>query len=184
MNNIQIISQFSSNYPENFLQLKQPPQVIFAMGNIKLLNSFSVGVVGARVCTEESKVLTQQLVEELCLNKITVVSGMADGIDQIAHETCILHHGKTIAIIGSGFDNAKKERIFSKILNNNGLIISEYFPDIPAFKYNFPRRNKLLVALSHAIVAVETHQKSGTMITAKEALLQKVPLFTFPRWNS
>ena len=102
------------------------------------------------------------------------------GIDQVAHKACIENKGKTIAIIGSGFNIVKNRKIFSSILKNDGLILSEYMPDTPAFKYNFPRRNSLIVALCNGVIAVEVHENSGTMITAKEALKQTVPLFTFP----
>lgn len=180
MENIIIILKSSEYYPKKLLSLKQPPEFLFALGNLKLLNTFSVGIVGARACTEESIVLTKQLVTELSIRGITILSGMADGIDQIAHEACLKAHGKTIAILGAGFDTLKKQKIFTEILNNNGLILTEYFPDIPAFRYNFPRRNQILVSISNSIVAVETHLKSGTMITASEALSQNVPLFTFP----
>jgi len=180
MKAIKIILQNSSYYPPKLHTLKQPPEFLLALGNRKLLNTFGVGIVGARACTEESILLTKQLVPELSRRGITIISGMADGIDQIAHQECIHAKGKTIAIIGCGFEIAKKEKIFSEILENDGLIISEYFPDIPALRYHFPRRNQILVALSKAIVAVETHVKSGTMITAKEALQQQIPLFTFP----
>lgn len=180
MKNIKIISKSSPYYPKRFSVLTPSPESIFAIGNLDLLNTFIIGVVGARACTTESILLTKQLVTELANRGITILSGMADGIDTIAHETCLSLHGNTIAIIGSGFQIAEKRKIFSSILDNNGLILSEYFPDMPAFRYNFPRRNRLLVGLSQSIVAVETHLKSGTMITAKEALVQKVPLFTFP----
>lgn len=180
MENIKIILKPSPYYPQELLRLKFPPEFLFAMGNLELLNTFSIGIVGARACSEESIALTKQLVNELTNRNVTIISGMADGIDHIAHETCIEEQGKTIAVIGSGFYIAKKKKIFHNILKNNGLIISEYFPDIPAFPYNFPRRNQLLVALSKSIVAIETHLKSGTMITAEEALKQNVPLFTFP----
>lgn len=176
-----LISKKSKLYLPQLLELKMPPEFLLAVGNLELLNSFCIGIVGARACSSESIQLTKQLVTELCKRNVTILSGMADGIDQIAHETCIKVGGKTIAIIGCGFDAVKQKKIYSQILNNNGLIISEYFPDIPALPYHFPRRNQILVALSKGIVAVETHLESGTMITAKGALLQKRPLFTFPR---
>lgn len=180
MENIKLILKNSPYYPQNLFKLKQPPEFLFALGNLELLNTLSIGIVGARACSDESVLLTKELVNGLAIRNITIVSGMADGIDKIAHESCLNIHGKTIAVIGSGFNMIKKKKIFSRILENDGLIISEYFPDIPAFPYNFPRRNQILVALAKSIVAVEVHLKSGTMITAEEALKQKTPLFTFP----
>lgn len=180
MENIKIILKNSSYYPKTLFKLKTIPEFLFAVGNLDLLKTFCIGIVGARACEEDSIFLTKQLVNELSSRNITILSGMADGIDQIAHEACLDVNGKTIAIIGSGFNTIKNKSLFGKILEHDGLILSEYFPDIPAFKYNYPRRNQLLVALSKGIVAVETHKKSGTMITAKEALFQKIPLFTFP----
>lgn len=180
MENIKIILKNSPYYPKPLLKLKKVPEFLFALGNLDLLKTFCVGIVGARACEEESIFQTKQLVNELSSRKVTILSGMADGIDEIAHETCIKANGKTIAIIGSGFNNIKNSRLCNEIIEHGGLVLSEYFPDIPAFKYNYPRRNQILVALSKCVIAVETHKKSGTMITAKEALSQRIPLFTFP----
>lgn len=180
MNEIRIISPHSPLYSPSFLQLKPPPTLLFAIGNLNLLQTYTIAIVGARACTPESIFFTKQLVNELSLRNITILSGMADGIDTIAHEACLQSNGKTIAIIGSGFDAVKRKPLFQKILDHDGLILSEYFPDIPAMPYHFPRRNMLLVTLSKGVVAVETHLKSGTMITAKEALHQHIPLYTIP----
>lgn len=180
MNNLKLIYKSNPLYPQKLLTLKNPPELLFAIGNLKLLNTFSIAIVGARKFNQNSKLLTQNLAKELSIRNVTILSGMADGIDSIAHESCIDSLGKTIAILGNGFNISKSKNIFNRILENDGLILSEYFPDIPAFKYNFPRRNEIIVALSDGIVAVEVHPKSGTLITAKQALNQNKKLFTFP----
>ena len=181
MEKVTVIQKDSFYYPPKFSQLKAPPSVLFALGNLSLLHTFCIGIVGARTCCNESIFLTKQFVHELSKRNITIISGMADGIDQIAHETCINTGGKTIAIIASGLEIAKKKKIFHQILENDGLILTEYSAEIPALRYHFPRRNALLVALSKGVIAIETHLKSGTMITAEEAFKQNVPLFTIPR---
>ena len=180
MNQIKLIYKNNPLYPKKFLKLKQPPDILFAIGNLNLLNSFSIAIVGARNATLNSQLLTKDLSKELTNRNITIISGMATGIDSIAHEACLEVKGNTIAILGNGFDISRRQKIFNKILINNGLILSEYFPDIPALKYHFPRRNELITALSDGVVAVEVHEKSGTLITAKKALSHGKPLFTFP----
>ena len=177
---MKILSKEDINYPSKLLSLTKPPEILFYEGDISLLNTFSIAVVGSRKFSFEGKCITENLVTELALRNVTILSGMAIGIDSISHQACINANGKTIAILGSGMIEAKSKKIYKKILNSGGLIISEYFPDTPAFKYNFARRNELVAALSDGVIVTEAKINSGTLITAKEALLQNKPLFTFP----
>lgn len=105
---------------------------------------------------------------------------MAEGIDTIAHESALNSTGNTIALLPCGFNASKSRKIFNEILNANGLILSEYFPDMPSFKSNFSRRNELISVLSDGVVVIEAHEKSGTLITGKHALKHSTPLFSFP----
>ena len=117
MYNIKLIYQNSSLYPQKLFSIKKPPDLLFALGNTKLLNEFSISVVGARKCSTNSKLLTNSLVKELSLRNIVILSGMAEGIDTIAHETCIENKGKTIAILGNGFNYSSKKNIRNSLLN-------------------------------------------------------------------
>lgn len=182
MKDIKLISKLCNKYPKKLKDLENSPNIIYSIGNLNLLNTFSLAVVGSRSCTIEAKILTEKLVRELATLGITIISGMANGIDSIAHETAIKCGGQTIAILGSGFDVAKGKKIFKQILDNDGLILSEYSPTMPAFKYHFPQRNSLISGLSDGVIIAEARKNSGTLITAKHALNQNKPIFTFP-WN-
>ena len=175
-----LIEKENPMYPQKLLSIKNPPDILFAEGNLELLNTFSLAIVGSRNYTITGKILTENLVKELATRNITIVSGMAIGIDSIAHESCVEAQGNTIAILGSGFIDAKRKKIFKKILENNGLIITEYLPDTPAYKSNFPRRNELISGISDGVIVTEAKINSGTLITANHAISQNKPLFTFP----
>ena len=182
MKDIQLISKLCSKYPKKLLSLENSPDVIYAVGNLNLLDTFSLAVVGSRACTMEAKALTEKLVKELATLGITIISGMANGIDSLAHETALNCGGNTIAILGSGFEVAKGKKILKKILDGDGLILSEYSPKVPALKYHFPQRNSLISGLSDGVIITEARKNSGTLLTAQHALNQHKPLFTFP-WN-
>ncbi len=182
MKDIQLISKLCSKYPKKLLSLENSPDVIYAVGNLNLLDTFSLAVVGSRACTMEARALTEKLVKELATLGITIISGMANGIDSLAHETALSCGGNTIAILGSGFDVANGKKIFKKILDGDGLILSEYSPTVPALKYHFPQRNSLISGLSDGVIITEARKNSGTLLTAQHALNQHKPLFTFP-WN-
>lgn len=180
MKPIQLISKSCSDYPQKLSLISESPEIIFAIGNISLLNTFSLAIVGSRNCTFDAKNFTENLVKDLVSQNITIVSGMARGIDTIAHKTCIESGGKTIAILGCGFIHVERQKIFNEILKNDGLIISEYFPDTPPFRFNFPRRNALISGISDGIIVTQAREDSGSLITAKCAIEQNKPLFTFP----
>lgn len=182
MNKIQLISKLCDKYPQKLLKIENAPDIIFAMGNLSLLNTFSIAVIGSRNFTMEAKTLTQSLVKDLVKEGITIVSGMARGIDTIAHEACMDEGGKTIAILGSGLLSIANQKVASRILSNDGLIISEYFPDVPPLKFNFPRRNSLISGISDGVVITEARENSGSLITADFAQKQNKNIFSFP-WN-
>lgn len=181
MEQIHLISKISNNYPKNLLHINNPPDILFGIGNLSLLNSFSLAIIGARNYTLEAKILTSDLIKNLIKHKITIISGMARGIDSIAHEICIEEGGSTIAIVAGGFLNICNQKIFNKIIKNNGLVISEYFPDIPSYKSNFPQRNRLISGISDGVIIPQASLNSGSLITGNYALSQNKPLFTFPR---
>lgn len=180
MKNIELISNSCNLYPQKLLNISNFPDILFAIGNTSLLNTFSLAVIGSRNYTLDAKIITQNLVKDLVSLNITIVSGMARGIDTIAHEACIDAGGKTIAILGAGFLIMEKQKIFKKILDNDGLILSEYLPDMPAYKSNFPRRNELIAGISSGVIITQAAQNSGSLITAHHAIKQQKPIFTFP----
>ena len=119
MSNITLISKLCDTYPTQLLQIPNPPDILFAIGNLSLLNKFSIAIVGSRNFTLDAKILTENLVKDLVHQGVTIVSGMARGIDTIAHTACISNGGKTIAILGCGFSLVEHHTIFQKILKNN-----------------------------------------------------------------
>lgn len=156
---------------------------IYAYGDVELLKQNSVAVVGSRNCSEYGKIMAKKITEELVMNNMVIVSGMALGIDSIAHETCIANGGKTIAVLGSGLRNIYpqgNEKLFKKIIESGGLVLSEYNIDEPVQKKNFPMRNRILSGLSNGVVVIEATYRSGTSITAKYAKKQGKEVFCIP----
>lgn len=180
MNKIKLITKESKLYPKKLLCMSEPPDLLFAIGNTNLLNTFSIAVVGSRIHSLKGQNLAENIVKELTNQNVCIISGMANGIDNISHQTCIENDGQTVAILGGGLNLFKNKNIFKKILENNGLILSEYFPDTPSFKFHFIRRNEIIAALSDGVIVVEGKLNSGTLITATHALNLKKKLFTFP----
>jgi len=167
-----IVHYGSPEYPKKFMELRDPPFWFFAQGNYELLEKKSVGVVGTREPTEKGIFLTQSVVSHLIGTDYSTVSGLAYGIDQVAHTASLMLGVPTIAVLGTGVDaNYPKnsEEIRKKIIDEGGLIISEYLPDQKPSRDNFVRRNRLQAALSNVLVPVEWKLKSGTAHTVKFA---------------
>ncbi|MGD8277395.1 MAG: DNA-processing protein DprA [Gemmatimonadota bacterium] len=158
-------------YPA-FDGLVDPPPVLFARGDLSLLDRPSVAVVGSRRHTEYGADATRRIVTALAGAGVVVASGLAHGIDRIAHESALECGGATFAVIGSGIDveyptaNARLQRRIAR----KGLVLSEFMPGDPALRHHFPKRNRLLAALTTAVVVVEAAGRSGSLITADHAL--------------
>lgn len=185
---IQVITMQDKKYPKNLFELKNPPEKLYAIGNIELLNEFSLAIVGARKCEEESLNLATILAENFVKLGITIISGLAIGIDTAAHEGTLNSNGKTVAVLGSGFNKLYpkcNKELSEKIVDNNGLVISEYEPDTPPLKPNFVNRNRIIAALSSGVIVIEASEKSGSISTAKVAMNLKKKIFTVPgdRYN-
>ena len=153
-----------------------------------MLNEFSLAIVGARKCEEESLRLATRLAENFAKLGITIISGLAIGIDTAAHEGTLNSIGKTVAVLGSGFNKLYpkcNKELSEKIVDNNGLVISEYEPDTPPLKPNFVNRNRIIAALSSGVIVIEASEKSGSISTAKVAMNLKKKIFTVPgdRYN-
>ena len=143
-----------------------------------------MAIIGCRSYTEYGKKTAKSLSFKLARNGIRIVSGLAKGIDSFAHIGCIVSGGKTIAVLGSGFNNIyPKENIelAKEIVKTGGAIISEYNPDTRPLAENFPRRNRIISGLSNGVIVVEAREKSGTLITVEHALDQGKEVFAVPR---
>lgn len=163
--------------------IKSSPKIIYAIGDISILNKKSISIVGSRNNSEYGRNVTKIFTKELVKNDMVIVSGLARGIDSIAHEACINNFGKTIAVVGSGLKNIyppENEYLFYKIIENGGLIISEYPMDYPVQLKNFPKRNRIISGLSLGTLIIEATYRSGTSITARFAKAQGRKVFCIP----
>ena len=172
------------DYPKEFKTCWCPPIVLFYKGDITLLKKLSkaVAVVGTRKPTKYGVWATKKLVREMDKDAI-IVSGLAKGIDSVAHAQCIEDGGKTIAVLGSGINYCYPERnkeIYEAILKSNGLILSEYPDMTPPTQLNFPFRNRLITALSLGVLVTEAFARSGTSITVNYALTLNKTVFSIP----
>ena len=183
MKEIIILEKNNKEYPKKLLKIEDAPEKLYALGNIELLNKTSVGIVGSRECTEYGWYQAYKFSNELSKNDICIVSGMALGIDSAAHIGAKDEKGKTIAVLGGGFNKifpTENENLFYSILKNDGCIISEYELDVEANSYTFPKRNRIISGLSKALLVVEAKHRSGTTITAKYAKEQGKEVFCIP----
>lgn len=177
------ILETDKNYPKMLLKMKKHPKKIYAMGNLKLLQNKALGIVGTRSNTEYGEKVAKQFANKISQTGITIVSGLALGIDSIAHINAMKNKGRTIAVIGSGFNNIYPEEnkeLFKEILRNRGCIISEYSPEKEVDLSNFPIRNRIITGISEGILIVEAKFRSGSSITAKYAFKQEKPVFCIP----
>lgn len=181
--NIQIVKKGTINFPIQLYDLEDCPKELYVVGNKKLLDEFSIAIVGSRNCVEESKEFASGVSYDLSIRGVNIISGLARGIDRISHEACLRAKGKTIAVLGGGFDNLyPKENIklLYDILENDGLVITEYAPNIPCLRPNFIARNRIIAALSQGIIVVEAKEKSGSLTTAKFGFKMKRNIFACP----
>lgn len=180
---MKIIQKEDKTYPQKLLKIKDSPNQLYVEGNINLLNQKSIAIVGSRVATDYGKNCAKLFSAQLSNQGFTIISGLAVGIDSIAHIYSMEEQGKTIAVLGSGFDNIYPEEnyyLYKKILENDGCIITEYPPETPKSKENFPKRNRIISGLSIGVLLVEAKYGSGGAITAKLAIKQGKELFCIP----
>jgi DNA processing protein len=171
-----------SVYPEAFHHLADPPPVLFLRGDESLLSRPGVTIVGARKATERGRDIAYRLGAGLARAGVTVVSGMALGVDGAAHRGTLSVGGATVAVLGRGADQPYPRShgsLFREILGS-GLVVSEFLPGTPALPHHFPRRNRLLAGLAHTVVVVEAAKRSGSLITVEHALDLGLDVFAVP----
>ena len=179
---IKIIKQ--NEFPEKLKNIRKAPKELYAIGDVNLLYEDGIGIVGTRKPTEYGIQICKEFSKEFALRNIPIVSGMAIGIDEIAHKTALEYNAKTIGVLGYGFDYYLKftenREIFAKIVEKGGLIISEYEASVEKCKDNFPQRNRIIAAISDGILVVEAAYRSGSSITARWAKEYKKKVFAVP----
>lgn len=171
---ISCLTKDDISYPKLLKEIYDPPICLFVRGEI-IADELFLAIVGSRKNSIYGQQITEKMTGFLASQGITIVSGLAFGIDSIAHETAVAKGGKTIAVLGSGIDKKHvtppaHRSLAEKIIHNNGAIISEYPPGAMANKYTFPRRNRIVAGMSFATLVIEAAEGSGALITAECAL--------------
>lgn len=183
--NIRLWIKNSKEYPRLLRNIAKPPLFLYVKGNMEI-DEKTIGVVGTRKMTTYGKSATEKVTKELIDCGVTIVSGLALGVDATSHKKALQNNGKTIAVVGSGLDviyPSENRKIWKKI-EENGLLISEYPLGTPPNAWNFPRRNRIIVGLSRGVVVMESYKKGGSLITAKLAFSENRDLFAIPGFIS
>jgi DNA processing protein len=169
-------------YPKRLKEIAQPPPVLFVKGSINVEDDWAVSVVGTRRVTAYGRQIATEIARFLAENGVTVVSGLARGVDAIAHQTAIQAGGRTIAVLGSGVDviYPPEHRKLAEEISSQGAVISDYAMGTQPESTNFPPRNRIIAGLSLATIVVEAGEKSGALITAKFAADQGREVFAVP----
>ena len=179
---VTVIDIFDEQYPGLLREIDTAPLVLYVWGDVTVLNEMGFAVIGTRHPTKYGIKLTKDFTKELSKMGFSIISGLAKGIDTIAHETALSSNAKTIAVLGSGLLNLypkQNEKLAKRILNN-GAVISEFGLNTPPLKENFPRRNRIVSGLSKGVLVTEAAYRSGTLITAHCALEQNRDVFAIP----
>ncbi|MDA7746628.1 DNA-processing protein DprA [Psychromonas sp.] len=177
-----IISYGDQRYPDLLKQISSPPLLLFAQGNLSLLNSPQIAIVGSRSCTPYGQQKAYDLAQQLAKSGLTITSGLAIGVDGMAHQGALTEIGSTIAVLGTGLNNIypKRHSTLANKIREQGLLLSEFWPDTPAYPSNFPRRNRIIAGLSLGTLVIEASVKSGSLITARYAIEQNRDVFALP----
>jgi len=183
-NNNYILFLDSPEYPKLLKQIHRPPEILYLQGNIKILEEPSIAIVGSRHMSAYGKENAWAFAKFLAESGLTITSGLALGIDAVAHESALSSGGYTIAVLPTGIDQCyprSHESLFKKISESgNGLLVSEFPLGTPPLKTGFPRRNRIISGLSIGVLVVEAALKSGSLITARTAMEQGREVFAIP----
>ncbi len=181
--NCKIISIFDSNYPELLKSIHSPPLVLYYQGELQNPDAMSISVVGTRKCTTYGKLVTEKFCEAFAKHNIIVTSGLATGIDTLAHFSTINNNGITYAVIASGLDcisNYQTKKNIQKIIEHSGAVLTEHKFGVNAKPVFFPQRNRIISGISLATLIVESDIKGGAMITARFAFDEGREVFAVP----
>jgi DNA processing protein len=178
-----IVFKGEEDYPASLLNIKEPPLVLYIRGNFNEEAAVPVAIVGTRKITPYGKRAAAKLAQDLTLSGVTLVSGLARGVDSMVHAAAVKNGKPTWALIGTGIGRcypAENRELAAGILENGGAIISELPFDAPPLAQHFPRRNRLIAGLSKLVAVIEGEEKSGALITAKIALEQGLDIMAVP----
>ena len=167
---ISIIKQSDNNYPEKLRKIKNPPKELWICGNKEILKKPIIAIVGSRKCSEYGRKYAREFARVLSKNGMCIISGLAIGIDTIVHESSMNELGKTIAVIASGFNKimpAENRELAYEIIEKGGVVINEVGTYLEENAENYPKRNRILVGLSDAIIVIEARLRSGSTLTGR-----------------
>lgn len=180
---LELLILTDEKYPKLLKEIHDPPGVLYMRGEILVQDEISLGVVGSRKYTSYGERAVEYLVEPLARNQITIVSGLALGIDTLAHRVALDAGGRTIGVLGCGLDQiypSSNVRLADKIIQGHGAIISEYPPGTPAYRSNFPLRNRIIAGMSLGTLIIEGAIDSGSLITGQAAIEYNREVFSVP----
>ena len=185
MEEIKEIKITDKQYPELLKKISDAPKVLYYKGNLGALKNNCFAIVGTRRPSSYGQQATLQIAGELADAGLTIISGMAPGIDTFAHQICVEKNLPTVAVLGTGLDEKSiypqtNIALSRKIIETGGCLISEFKPGTPGFPNNFRQRNRIVSALSLGVLIVEAKEKSGSLITAGYAKMQKKKIFAVP----
>ncbi len=181
--NIGCLTLLDSDYPKLLKEIYAPPPLLYYLGTLDIKKDFLLAVVGTRKISGYGRAITEKITSELSFAGLTIVSGLALGVDALAHQAAVNVGGKTIGVLGSGLDliyPASNQRLAQKIIDKNGCLLSEFPLGTPPYKSNFPQRNRIISGLSLGVLVIEANIKSGALITARYALEQNREVFAVP----
>ncbi|MBT0731606.1 DNA-protecting protein DprA [Rosenbergiella nectarea subsp. apis] len=170
-------------YPESLKQCASPPLYLFASGNVELLGKVQLAIVGSRNCSYYGRYWAAKLSSDIACHNVVITSGLAVGIDAIAHRAALSSSGETIAVLGSGLGHIyppENISLYKEIIDKGGLVVSEFPLGVPPIGVNFPRRNRIISGLSAGTLVVEASLRSGSLITARYALEQNRNVYALP----
>jgi DNA processing protein len=181
-NQVRLLTFKDDTYPENLKSIYDPPPFLFIKGEIKEEDKNAIAIVGARAASAYGNQTAQKIGRELAKRGITIVSGLAWGIDSIGHSSALEENGRTVAVFGSGLDviYPPQNRKLAERIMQNGALVSEFLLGTKPEKQNFPKRNRLISGLSLGVVVIEASAKSGALLTAQHALEQNREVFAVP----
>jgi DNA processing protein len=177
-----VITLKDETYPKRLKEIYDPPALLYMRGELKKEDELAVAIVGSRKTTPYGRWFTEKVSQELALHGVTIVSGMARGIDALAHLGAVSGGGRTIAVLGCGVDiiyPSENRNLFSQIIDH-GAVLSEFPLGSPPEGGHFPRRNRIISGLSIGVVVVQANERSGSLITAEYALEQGREIFAVP----